>query len=155
MKRLDCGKQNILSRASSDQRQSEDRPEKVEAVLNMPKPEDVEGVRRFCGFVNYLSKFHPKLFDVLEYIRQLTRSEMEWCWTPTHDNVFETVQKPVTEAPMLAFYNTQDELTIQCDASRIGLGAALMQNGRPIAYASRALTYTETRYAQIEKGFLL
>ena len=47
-------------------------PEKVETVLKMPKPENVEGVRRFSGFVNYLSKFLPKLSDVLEPIRQLT-----------------------------------------------------------------------------------
>ena len=60
-------------------------PEKVEAVLKKPKPENVEGVRRFCGFVNYLSKFLSKLSDVLEPIRQLTRSETEWNWTSTHD----------------------------------------------------------------------
>ena len=67
---------------------------------------------------------------------------------------FETVQNLVTEAPTLAFYNPQEELTIQCDASQTGTGAVLMQNGRPIANASRALTETETRYAQIEKEML-
>ena len=45
-------------------------------------------------------------------------------------------------------------LEIQCDSSQSGLGAALMQNGHPIAYASRALTETESRYAQIEKEML-
>ena len=67
---------------------------------------------------------------------------------------FETVQNLVTEAPTLAFYNPQEELTIQCDASQTGTGAVLMQNGRPIAYASRALTETKTRYAQTEKEML-
>ena len=45
-------------------------------------------------------------------------------------------------------------MTIQCDASQSGLGAALMQNGQPVAYSSRALTPAETRYAQIEKELL-
>ena len=45
-------------------------------------------------------------------------------------------------------------MTLQCDASQSGLGAALLQNGQPVAYASRALTDTETRYAQIEKELL-
>ena len=44
-------------------------PTKVEAVLQMPKPTDVEGVRRLCGFVNYLAKFLPRLADVLLPIR--------------------------------------------------------------------------------------
>ena len=45
-------------------------------------------------------------------------------------------------------------LEIQCDSSQSGLGAALIQNGHPIAYSSRALTETESRYAQIEKEML-
>ncbi|KAI0230692.1 Retrovirus-related Pol polyprotein from transposon 17.6 [Lamellibrachia satsuma] len=52
--------------------------------------------------------------------------------------------------------NTTDLLRfiLTCDASQHGLGAACLQNGRPVAYASRALTETETRYAQIEKELL-
>ena len=53
--------------------------------------------------------------------------------------------------PVLRYYNLSDEVTLQCDASQSGLGAALLQNGKPVAYASRALTSAETQYAQIEK----
>ena len=47
-----------------------------------------------------------------------------------------------------------EELTLQSDASQTGLGAVLTQNGQPLAFASRALSDTETRYAQIEKELL-
>ena len=60
----------------------------------------------------------------------------------------------VTSDQLLQYYNPDDELTIQCDASEYGLGAALLQNRLPVAYASRALTDTETRWAQIEKELL-
>lgn len=41
-------------------------PEKVKAIIEMPKLQDVAGVRRFIGFVNYLSKFMPSLIEVCE-----------------------------------------------------------------------------------------
>ena len=60
----------------------------------------------------------------------------------------------MTCTPVLRYYTLKEEVTLQCDASQCGLGAALMQNGQPVAYASRALTPAETRYAQIEKELL-
>ncbi len=60
----------------------------------------------------------------------------------------------VSSTPVLRYYNLKEDVTLQCDASQSGLGAALQQNGQPVAYASRGLTDTETRYAQIEKELL-
>ena len=67
---------------------------------------------------------------------------------------FEKLKEMVTRTPVLRYYNLKEEVTLQCDASQSGLGAALMQNGQPVAYASRALTPAETCYAQIEKELL-
>ena len=47
-------------------------PDKVKAVLEMPRPKDVEGVQRLNGFVNYLSNFLPLLADQMEPIHCLT-----------------------------------------------------------------------------------
>ena len=38
--------------------------------------------------------------------------------------------------------------------SKSGLGAVCLQDGSPVAYASRVMTKTESRYAQIEKELL-
>ena len=68
----------------------------------MQMPENVEDFQRFCGFVNYLAKFLPKLSDVLKHFRNLTRADVMWNWTTVHDRAFKTVQKPVTEASVRA-----------------------------------------------------
>ena len=60
----------------------------------------------------------------------------------------------VTAPPLLKYYEPEKDLVIQCDASEGGLGAALLQDGRPLAYASRALTAADRNYAQIEKELL-
>jgi len=56
----------------------------------------------------------------------------------------------ITQATVLAFYNPTKDLVIENDACEYGLGSVLLQNGKPIAYASRSLSDAETRYAQIE-----
>ena len=114
----------------------------------------MEGVQRLNGFVNYLAKFLSKLSEVMEPIRRLTRKDTPWNWSSEQDQAFASVQRLVTEAPVLCYYDPSLDLTIQCDASQSGLGAAILQNGKPIEYASRALTDTESRYTQIEKEML-
>ena len=59
-----------------------------------------------------------------------------------------------TNARVLRYYDMAKRVTIQADASQTGLGAALMQDGKPISYASRDMTDTEQNYAQIEKELL-
>ena len=104
--------------------------------------------------VNYLAKFLPLLSDMTEPLRRLEDKEVEWFWLLQHQKAFTSVKQYLAEAPVLKYYDIKEDVTIQCDASETGLGAVLMQNGQPIAYASRALTDTETRYAQIEKELL-
>jgi hypothetical protein len=60
----------------------------------------------------------------------------------------------LTKAPVLAYYDGKSEVTIQCDSSQAGIGAVLLQDGKPVTYTSRAMTPTEQRYAQIEKEML-
>lgn len=55
--------------------------------------------------------------------------------------------KDLTSEPVLAYFDPGREL----DSSKDGLGAVLMQQGRPIEYASKALTSSERKWAQIEK----
>lgn len=129
-------------------------PSKVEAITKMEPPPDKAGVERLRGTVNYLSKFVPRLAEVMRPINDLARPDTEWIWDSAQDKAFEEIKHLLTQAPVLAYFDPTKELSIQCDASGQGLGAALLQEGRPLAYASRALSDTETRYATIEKEML-
>ena len=60
----------------------------------------------------------------------------------------------IISAPVLAYYDVTKPVVIQCDASKSGLGAALLQEGRPVAFSSRVMSQTEQNYAQIEKELL-
>ena len=53
---------------------------KVEAILIMPAPTDVHGVKRFSGMIQYLSKFLPNLASGLQPIRELSRKDVDWNW---------------------------------------------------------------------------
>ena len=129
-------------------------PYKVQAILEMPPPTDVAGVQRLLGLAQYLSKFLPHLSDITKPLRELTQKETEWEWAQAQQDALQTLKTAVSSTPVLRYYNVKEEVTLQCDASQSGLGAALLQNGQPVAYASRALIPIETRYAQIEKELL-
>ena len=103
---------------------------------------------------NYLSKFLPHLSTVTEPLRRLEDKDVEWHWSEVHDRALAEVKRLITNHPVLRYYDVSREVTLQCDASQSGLGAALLQDGHPVAFASRALTPTEKNYAQIEKELL-
>ena len=129
-------------------------PAKVQAIREMPPPADIAAVRRLLGLTQYLSKFLPHLSDLTKPLRELTQKDTEWVWDHAQQRALDTLKEAVTNTPVLRYYHLEDEATLQCDASQSGLGAALMQLGQPVAYASRALTSAETGYAQIEKELL-
>ena len=129
-------------------------PDKVKPFVEMAPPTDKKAVERLRGSVNFLSQYLPRLSDVFKPIGVLTHENVEWQWGPAQQSAFDELKRLVTEAPVLAYYDPKKDLMIQSDASCSGLGAALLQDNRPIAYASRTLTETETRYATIEKEML-
>ena len=129
-------------------------PDKTTAITEMPVPGDVTALQRFLGMINYLGKFVPNLSELSAPLNQLTRKDTVWCWLKQHQDAYDTLKRCISSPPVLSYYNVDQPVTLTCDASQHGLGAACLQGGRPIAYASRTMTQPETRYAQIEKELL-
>ena len=129
-------------------------PEKVRAIMDMPPPTNLEELRRYLGVVNYLGKFLPNATNTLSPLQNLLKKDVSWTWSSAQQEAFETIKKLVTSSPVLSFYDPHKELMLENDASEYGLGAAIYQEGNPIAFASRSLTSAERSYAQIEKEML-
>ena len=121
----------------------------------MPPPADKQGLRRIMGMVNYLQKFAPMLSELTTPIRTMLKDDPEFVWEESvHGECFKRVKAVIASAPVLKYFDPSVEAVLQCDASRHGLGACLMQNGQPVAYASRSQTETECNYVQMEKELL-
>jgi hypothetical protein len=129
-------------------------PQKIEAILNMPPPTDTTGLQRLLGMVRYLTQYIPEESSITAPLRELLKKETEWKWQPEHDEALEKLKTVLTSDPVLTFYDVTKPVVLQVDSSQKGLGACLLQDKKPVAYASRALTEAEQNYAQIEKELL-
>lgn len=132
--------------------------DKIKAILDMPKPEDKKGLLRALGMINFLGKFIPNLSSKTMNLRLLLHKGSEFEWTESHEKEWTNLKTTLTTEPVLAYFDPSKKTKISTDSSKNGIGAVLLQaqaeNWRPVAYASRTMTPTEYRYAQIEKECL-
>ena len=103
--------------------------------------------------------FSGKCSQLTKPMRDLLCKKNDWMWGHAQQMCFVQLKESLTSAPVLALYNANRETTLSADASSYGLGAVLLQKQpdgelRPVAYASRAMSGVEQRYAQIEKEAL-
>ena len=125
-------------------------PIKIQALQDLLTPQTQKQLQSFLELVNYLQPFLPDIAAKTTFLReQVSR----WDWIPSTDSMFQQLKQWICKTLLkttLAYYDRTQPLTIQTDASEYGLGTALLQNNRQIAFASKTLTDVETRYANIE-----
>ena len=129
-------------------------PKKVQAISEMKPPENLQYLQSFLGLVDYLNRFSPTLADLTVPLRALCKKDTLFTWESSQEAAFEAIKKEITSAPVLAYFDQSKTSTIQSDASKKGLGAVLLQDNKPVIYASRALTETKQRYSNIERDLL-
>ena len=120
----------------------------------MKPPENANELKTFLGFIQYLGKFMPNMATESAPLRELLEKNVAWHWDQLQAESFQKLKQMVSSTPILGYYDPSKPLCLSVDASSKGLGAVLLQDEKPPAYASRALTPTQQRYAQIEKETL-
>ena len=102
----------------------------------------------------YLSSFIPGLSSLTAPLHELLRKDTNFTWNTTYDATFQHVKDAVLSNATLRYFDPSLPVTIQVDASQVGLGVILLQNNKPIAFASKALTEAEHHYANTKSEML-
>ena len=123
---------------------------KITAIVEMPPPSSKKEVQLFIGMINYLIKFSLRLTELSKPIWELIKENVPFNWGPEHQESFNMLKKELVRAPVLTYYNPQKETVLQTDASTKGLGACLLQDEKPIYFASKALTEMKRGYIATE-----
>ncbi|KZV40192.1 DNA/RNA polymerase superfamily protein [Dorcoceras hygrometricum] len=121
-------------------------PAKVEAVRDWPAPKNVIEIRSFLGLAGYYRRFIQGFSKIAVPLTTLTRKKVKYNWTEECQASFERLKQAVIEAPVLTMPTDEGKFVIYTDASKLGLGAVLMQEHKVISYASRQLKYHEKNY---------
>ena len=134
-------------------------PNKVTAIRGMAAPMNTTELRQYLGMINQLSKFTPNIVELTKPLRELLSKKNEWTWNEIHQKAFSKLKDEVSTQPVLALYSPKLDTIVSAEASSYGIGAVLLQrlldrSVKPVSYASRSLTPTVQKYAQIEKEAL-
>jgi len=126
---------------------------KIVDMLKWPAPTDFTDLRGFLGLTGYYRRFVKHYGLITKPLTSILRLK-QFTWTETAQKAFETVKQVMTTTPVLQLPDFQDTFTIETDACQDGIGAVLMQKGKPVAYLSKALGEKHKGLSIYEKEFL-
>ena len=132
-------------------------PQKIKVVQDWPVPQNTTAARQFLGLASYYRRYIHHFSEIAAPLHGLTQKGVPFNWSAECAEAFTALKDHLTQAPVLAyprFDHNAGTFHLQTDASAVGLGAVLEQNGHPVAYASRSLTSPEKQYAVIQRECL-
>ncbi|KAJ0836439.1 putative nucleotidyltransferase, Ribonuclease H [Helianthus annuus] len=127
--------------------------DKIQAVLSWPTPKTAKGVRGFLGLAGYYRKFIKDFGSIAAPLYKLV-GKGPFNWDSSVEASFKSLKHALTTTPTLGLPNWSLPFSIECDASGVGIGAVLTQQGRPLAYYSAPLKGTMLSWSTYEKEML-
>jgi hypothetical protein len=114
-------------------------PSMVQEVLEWKSPTSVTQIRSFLGLARYYRRFIPTFSKITKSMTKLLEKEAKFKWSPQYEEIFLTLKKLLTTAPVLAQPDNENLFDMYCDASGTCIRGVLMQDSHAIAYASQQL----------------
>ena len=131
-------------------------PAKIAVVKDWPRPKDATQVRQFVGLTNYFRKFIKDYSTVAAPLMDLTKKNTDFAtaWTDVHTEAFEELKRALTSSPVLILPDFNKPFELVSDASLLGTGAVLLQEGKVVAYTSKKFIPAEKNYTTTEQELL-
>jgi hypothetical protein len=115
-------------------------------ILIWKQPTDVSKIRNFLGIAGYYRRFIEGFSKIVKPLTSLLEKGKEFKWDEARQKCFNELKEKLTTTPVLIMPDIHKGFDVYCDASHLGLGCVLMQEGKVIAYASRQLRKHEKNY---------
>lgn len=132
--------------------------EKVEAIVNAPRPDNLKQLQAYLGLLNFYNRFLPNASGRLKPLHRLLEKEAEWSWSKEADQAFKLSKQLLVDNQFLVHFDLTKPIVVSCDASPYGVGAVLslvIDNvERPVMFASATLNSAERNYSQLEREAL-
>jgi hypothetical protein len=129
-------------------------PSKIADIQAWPVPQDIKQLRSFLGLAGYYRKFVKHYAVIARPLTDLLKKGVLFVWTSTHTVAFNTLKDALITAPVLALPDFSKPFQLQTDASDMGVGAVLLQDGHPLAYISKSLGPRARGLSTYEKEYL-
>lgn len=133
-------------------------PSKTKAIIDMPRPKNIQELRRFLGMVTYYSRFIPDASTITYPLRKLLKKVVKFHWLAETEAAFIKLKTEIASNRVVVPFDPEQPVILTTDASPTGIAAILSHdiNGteRPIAFASRSLSKSEQNYSQLDREAL-
>jgi hypothetical protein len=123
-------------------------------MLSWPQPKNVTELRGFLGLTGYYRKFVKGYGLLAKPLTKLLQKHHSFKWNEEAQVAFDKLKQAMATTPVLALPRFDIPSIVETDASDVGLGVVLMQQGRPVAFISRTLGERNKHLSIYEKEFL-